>query len=541
MLRFKKNLFRVFASLLMLAMLFSLAACNNTTPTSGPTSGTTTGTGTTPTTNETTAAPAKTDKTLVIALNAEPTSLSAISGTTPTLVQGIVTEVLSARLFDYDAVTGEINMNLASNVEIIDETHVRITLRQDAVYSDGTPVTAHDAAYTYLKAIEANANWAADLDPEGIEAENDHTIVVAFKRYVPGWEHTLADSNANIYSEAGIAAVGGLAATDRTPPVGCGKYNFVEWKSGEHIIVERNEDYWDDSYVGYYQYIKFIFVTDTASRVLAVRSGDADVATNLGVSDYVGLQNDSTAEGVLINTDRILSLSFNNESGIFTNAALREAAALAIDSEAINQVVNLGFGNVVQGLIHSNHPYYKEYFPGGVRQPDIEKAKQIMTDAGYPNGFECALVTTAANREVATILQESLRQAGITLEIKIMDPSAAGPELRGGNYDVAISAAIAGVLNADNFNNIDPDRVGITFGGARITDPVMSDLIAKARTPEENTARQAWSEIIDYVFDNHTMVGLIDTPAVFAVTPGLEGLGLTSRNGLVVTEIRPAN
>ena len=78
----------------------------------------------------------------------------------------------------------------------------------------------------------------------------------------------------------------------------------------------------------------------------------------------------------------------------------------------------------------------------------------------------------------------------------------------------SIGGSYACALSPDNFNNIDPALVGITFGGCRITDPAMSVMILKAKTPIEDQAREAWSEIVDYVFDNHCLVGLNNTPAI---------------------------
>ena len=480
----------------------------------------------------------KSDETLVVALPAEPAGVTTLNGITNTQTN-TVSYVIAPRLWELNTETNELEMSLATGFEKIDDTHYRVTLREDAVYADGTPITAADVAYTFTCAAEVGLDYARNLDPANFVVEDDHNIILAYTQYTPGWNVALAEANAGIYSEAAVEAVGGVQAAERQAPVGGGRYNFVEWKSGEYILVERNENYWDEDYVGYYKYIKFIWATDSASRMLAVKSGDADVALDINISEAITLQNDPTAKAWVSGASTVYNVYFNCTDTVFADAKLREACMYLIDSESVNNLVNMGYGNAVQGFIPEQNPYYVEYYEGGVHPYDPEKGKQLVEEAGYAGTtIECLVLTT--NASIATMIQEMLRVGGIEMNIQQVEPSTYVTESRAGNYDLTIGNNSNGFISPDNFVLLDPDRVYTTIGGPKITDPVMTELIAKATSPDEATAKEGWADIINYIFDNNCLVGLCDRVLCAAINPELDGLQQIKRDQVDVTEVRPA-
>lgn len=481
----------------------------------------------------------KSSETLTVVVQAEPTAMSTLNGVS-TEAQLVIMDAMGSTLLDYDPVSNGTRPGIASGYEKIDDTHYRFTLREDACYADGTPVTAEDVLYSLTAYSEAGIQNATYFNPEEMKAEDEHTFVFALKEYVPGWEYLVADSATVIYSKAAVEAVGGIENADRTPPVGCGKYNFKEWKSGEYIVLERNDNYWDKDYIGYYQYIKFLFIGDSASRILAVKSGDADVAYRIGTSEYVTLQNDPAATAVALPANGCENLYFNTSKGVFADEKVREAVAHAIDAEAVNAVINMGQGKVVQGLFPEVHPYYREYYEGGHPAYDVEKAKQLLAEAGYPDGLTIECLTMASFKEVCTILQESLRAAGITMNVSVVEQSVYVQETRAGNYDCQVGLTTAGTLNPNNFSQIDPAMVGVSIQSCRITDPAMSEIIAKAQSPDEALAKEGWDELYDYVFGKYCVVGLCSSDKYHAVANGLTGLTNGNRMAYIdVTEMHP--
>lgn len=467
------------------------------------------------------AGPVLTDETLVIALNAEPTALTALNGTS-TEASLIIAESTGGSLYEYR--DGELSPSLASGYDVVDETHYRFHLREGIHYADGTPVTAQDVVYSYNCYAASGNTSATYFNMDELVAEDDSTVMIAFKNYVPGWLGLLAEGSMPIFSQANVDAVGGIEAAERNAPVGCGRYNVSEWKSGEYILIERNENYWDPEYAGYYKYIKFIGIADASSRMLAVQSGDANLAYRISTADYVGLQASPDVDGVIYSETALYNLICNCASEKLKDKKVREALAYATDAAAVNALINMGTGKVAQGLFPESFPYYHEVFEGGHLPYDPEKAKELLAQAGVSN-LTLKLPCLAGNKGVATIVQESMRKAGITVEIEICEQSVYVQVARSGEYDLQIGSTDYRMLQPNCFNQFSPDMVGKSIGSIRLADDeALKDMVKRGNSSDEATCTKAMSEIIDYVVGGFCIIGLCTQGKYCAVTSGIEGL-----------------
>ena len=521
--------------ILVLVMVFSMTACSSNGSDSG-------------TKPVETAAPAdekpntvKTDETITVMLSAEPTAIVALTGITDQ--EACVIEYAnSARLWEFNPRDASIEMSLAEKYESIDETHYRITLKEGIHYSDGTPVTAEDVRWTIATSSAAGQDWAKFIDVENTKVEDERHLVIAYERYVPGWDVALAESAAGIYSEAAVNAVGGLTAAERNQPVSCGRYSVTEWKTGEYMLLERNENYWDPEYFGYYKYIKVMWASDSATRVLAIKSGDVQVANTISISESVNMKNETNVKTTIVPTSTTFNVYFNNTNGPFADPKLREACSYLIDSAGINALVNMGMGEVAQGFVpKQNVEYYHEFYEGGVNPYDPEKGKQLLKDAGYGDGLTVECVILKANLAPATVIQEAFRNAGITMNITTLEPANFVPEARAGNYDISIGTNSNGFLSPDNFKLVDPDQAFSTIGGPKITDPAMTEIINRAMSFDRAAAKQGWSDCIDYLFTNHSVVGLYHKLVCAAYSPDITGVSFIKRDYLNITELHPVS
>lgn len=476
------------------------------------------------------------EETLTVALNAEPAALTGLAGTS-TEAGMIVMNTLGSSLYRYDGETRDAKPALATGYEMIDETHYRFTLRDGICYSDGSPVTAEDVLYSLTCYFEGGMQDASYFNIDEFAVEDEKHIVIAFKEYVPGWLYLVSEASAAIFSQAAVDAVGGVEAAERTVPVGCGPYKFVEWKSGEYIMVERNENYWDtEAAPNYYKYIKFIFIGDAASRTLAVQSGDADVAYRVATTDYITAGADPNTDAVEIPCDSIYNVVFNCSSEKMSNAKLREAVAYGIDAAAVNALITMGQGELCQGLWSPAFPYMHDVYPGGVLTYDPEKAQAALAEAGYPDGTSLKLICLSSNQGIATIVQENLRQIGIEVEISILEQSVYLPTSRSGDYDMQIGSSTVGTVQPNAFNLVDPAKIGVSVQSCRIQDPAMSDLVSMAYSSDEAIMEEGFSGIIDYVFNNFCLRGLCTESKYCVVKAGLAGLSSCNRMGYLSVE-----
>ena len=178
--------------------------------------------------------------------------------------------------------------------------------------------------------------------------------------------------------------------------------------------------------------------------------------------------------------------------------------------------------------------------PISVHSYDPELAKSLLAEAGYADGFSCTLPVQAANQQIATVIQESLRQVGIDLQIETMEQSAYVTAMRGGEYDCYVGATTAGTLSTDNFNQLDPAKIGVTVGGFRDDRPEVTAMIEKASSSDEATAQEGWDEIIDLVYGQYYLVGLCNAIDCYGMRADLEGLKLGKMNYMDVSYVHPA-
>ena len=479
----------------------------------------------------------KSDEMLTVVVQTEPTVITGLNGQT-TEAGLIIAECFGGTLYEYR--NGEITPSIATSYDTIDETHYRFHLREDACFADKTPVTAADVLFSYTAYVNSGIQNALYFNMDEFVVEDDHTIVIAFKEYVPGWLAGLAEGSLPIFSEAGVEAVGGLEAAARNCPVSCGRYNVAEWKNGEYILLERNENYWDPDYVGYYKYIKFLGVPDPAARLLAVQSGDANVAFLINTADYIGLAANPTVDGVVTSETALFNLILNGSSEKLQDPRVREAIAYATDAESINILTNMGSGKVAQGLFPESFPYYHEVFEGGHLPYDVEKAKSLLAEAGVSN-LTLHLPVLASNQNIATIVKESMRQAGIEVEIEICEQNVYVETARSGKYDIQIGGTDYTSVTPNCFNQWDPSMVGKSIGSIYMADNAeLADMAVRGRSSDEATCAQAFSDVIDYVIGGNYIIGLCTRGKFCAVTAGLQELSTGTRmNYIDVSYMHP--
>jgi len=480
----------------------------------------------------------KTDETVKIMLSSEPQSVTALSGLNDQ-ISVAVEFATGARLWELNPITFELDYSLAEGYEMIDETHYRITLRDNAVFEDGTPVTAEDVLYSYGCYSEAALDGVRFMNVAESVIEDDKHFILAYDTYVPGWYNSLAEGSMVIYNKADVEAKGGPMECERVEPLSAGRYHVQEWKPGEYIMLERNENYWDPNYVGYYKFIKLNWTSDSASRLLAVKSGDADVAQTISVSEAITLEADPTANAVFFDTATVFNLYFNCTDGIFSDPKVREAMMYAIDSQGLNMLINMGKGVAVQGFVPTQNEHYEEYYPGGVHPYDEAKAKELLTEAGYPDGFTAECIVLKANLQAATIVQELFRKVGVTLNVTTMEPNAYQPAAKAGEYDVTIGNNTNGYITHDNFKLLDPEERTTVIGGPKISDPVMIEIIKKGRSFDPEVSAEGWHEMFQYIFGNTCLVGLYNKIECAAINPNIEGLKTIKRDYLNFTELHP--
>jgi len=379
-----------------------------------------------------------TDETINICFSAEPAFLwgggSGVIGNEEEIIMRAITD----RLVEFDRRTNEVVPSLATEWEWLDDTHCKFTLRDDVVMSDGTPLVADDVVYTVGVWMEMSANNDIGRFVAGAEAEGDNVVTIEFNTVAPDLLAMLSWGGFGIVSEEEVEAAGGLEAATKNPVFGSGRYKFKEWVTNQYITLERNEEYWDPDYKGYFKEIRLTFINDPASRAMNIMSGDIQVAYDMPISmatTYIG----NEAVNVIAHTfgqNTRLWYNMGPNAGVTSDLLVRQAIDKALDFDAIAMVGTSGMGEEVHGYFPVESKYYNETFTKEERAQDIEGAKALLAEAGYPDGIDINIVGMQDQSPIFTVMQENLRQAGINLTINIVDTPQFVEQANGGTYDL---------------------------------------------------------------------------------------------------------
>jgi peptide/nickel transport system substrate-binding protein len=422
-----------------------------------------------------------------------------------------------------------------------------LKLRDDIVWSDGTPITADDFVFTYDMIINPS-NTVASQSPydkmESVTAADPHTVVIVFKEVFAPWAATLWKG---ILPKHILQSVfekdGNLNSADynRNPTVGCGPFNFVKWEAGSYADFVANDKYWlgrpklDEIFIR--------FVPDDASQIAALKSGEGDLGTFIAYPDIQPLKD----AGMQV----FKAFSGYNE-GIYINLGpkghpalkdqgVRQAIAYATDREAIVNDLLLGQTGVA-ATYWDNTPFVD---PTIKPYPyDLAKANELLDAAGWKDsngngtrdkdGVELVLkygtTTREIRKEIQAVFQQQLLAVGIGTELSnaenFFDGYADGGPAATGALDIFEYSTQAEYPDPHTSewgcNQIPTDAAPDGTNWQAVCDKDLDALFAKESVQVDVAAReQTFHEITRMIFDKAYWIGIYWDPDIWAINSRL--------------------
>ena len=486
----------------------------------------------------------KTDETLTIALGSEPSTLLGVAVGKVENEEQIIGSTFLDSLVSVDYKTNEIIPNLATAWEWVDDTHLKFTLRDDVTMSDGTPLVADDVVYTVGLWKEKGATSDVGKYLVGVEKQDDLTVTIEFNTVAPDFLRMLSWTAHGIISEDEVNAAGGLDAVHTKPVIGSGKYRFKEWKSGQSVTVERNDDYWNKDYVGYYKTIVFTFTSDAAAREMAVESGDADVAYGMPVSQAATYASSSTVNTTIYSFGQELHLWYNmgDNGGATKEQKVREAIDKALDFDAIAKVGTAGFGEAALSYWDTSCSFYTPNYTKEERAVDIDAAKKLLDEAGYGSGLELKALGLPDITPVLTVMQANLAEAGITLTIDTPDTAQFVEGAFGGDYDLICVGDTPNIRIPANvmpfLQTINVEGPGMVIGGPKWTsDEFDSTIKALVSEPDAEKAKELATKLDGMVKEQTICSNLYPEMSAAVYAKDLKGYNTIERGYIDATSL----
>lgn len=288
-------------------------------------------------------------------------------------------------------------------------------LRSGVKFHNGAEVTAEDVKYS----VERCAGLLSE-DGEPLEDGMDAVKEVNIKD-ASTVEVVLEEGDTEFISCLTIAILPKDYKNQATEPVGTGPFQFVSYTAGQKIVMKKNPNYWEKG-VPYLDQVEFRIVANTDSVLMDLKAGSIDIYPYL--TDSQAAELGETMDILDGNTNLVQALFLNNAKKPFDSKEVRQALCYAIDRQMILDMVAGGKGTLIGSNIY---PGLKSYFDESLVNTynyDPEKAKELLKQAGYENGFEFTVRVPSNYQfhvDTTQVIVEQLKAVGITMKIDSID------------------------------------------------------------------------------------------------------------------------
>ena len=497
----KKRVFALFTAMFLLCGM--LAGCGPTGSSSTTTDGSDDG--------------AK--DTLIVAIPESPTYMD------PMVQASIGTYRVTTQMFDR-LVMMDNDMNLvpglAESWEVIDDTTTVFHLRQGVKFHNGEEMTSEDVKYSLERCIAnpgVNYNY---LIIESITCDDDYTVTIKTSAPFNALLYRLSLDAASIICKSADTS----AEEFNKNPVGTGPFKFVSWELGGDVVLEAFEDYWGGAPAG--KRVIFRTIPEALNRTIGLETGEVDLAYDLGITDLESLADNASVTTLTSPSTTVWYVGMNVQKAPFDNEKVRQAVAYALDPQGY---IDLVFSGEATPANYTMLPPSVDGYVSDCSDYscNVEKAKELLAEAGYPDGFSTTLwcSDTQVMRDSAVVIQEQLRQVGINAEVKTLESGQFQSETGNGAHDMFIMSK----------TSIDPDSMlrsmyhteALGPSGNRCfwTTPEVDALIDEASTTTDTEhAMELYAEIQGKVAEAAPLVPMAVEHLNAGMQSNVKGFGL---------------
>ncbi len=341
----------------------------------------------------------------------EPPHLDPTAGAT-----AAIDEIVYANIFEgltrIDE-NGAVLPSLASSWDISDDNLTyTFSLRDNVTFHDGTIFDAKDVVFSFERAMaedSVNAQKGIFAVIEEVRAIDAQTIAIQLKQPSGDFLFNIGRGDAIIVSRNNFE-------NNKTHPIGTGPFKFVSWNKGSRVVLQAYENY-TGAPVSLTK-ATFTFISDPNTAIAAMLAGDIDGFPIFPAPEAMDVfANDNRFNVIIGTTEGETILATNNKRAPFDNLLVRQAIAHTIDRKAIIDGAMFGYGTPIGSHFAPHNPYYIDKV--NTYPLDLEKAKALLAEAGYPEGFKATLKLPPPSyaRRGGQIIASQLRQVGIELEL----------------------------------------------------------------------------------------------------------------------------
>jgi ABC-type transport system substrate-binding protein len=343
---------------------------------------------------------------------------------------------LYSRLMDYEPGTANLVPSLAESFEVApDGLTYTFKLRPGVKFSNGRAVVASDVKYSIERAVNPKTQGPgagffgaiAGFDAvsggtsetlSGIETPDDQTVIFKLSRPDATFLHVLAINFASVVPKEAVEAAAGDFGKK---PVGSGTFILKDWTIGQKLVFDRNPDYFNKD-LPYIDKVTVEVGQEPLVALLRLQKGEVDIAGDgIPPAKFLEIKNSPEGAQMIVDGEQLHTgyLTLNTKIKPLDDVKVRQAINMAVNKERITRILN-GRATPANQPLPPLMPGYDKSFTGYTY--DVEKAKALLAEAGYPDGFETVLYSTNTDPQprIAQAIQQDLAAIGVKAEVRAL-------------------------------------------------------------------------------------------------------------------------
>ncbi|MFA5851676.1 MAG: ABC transporter substrate-binding protein [Spirochaetales bacterium] len=316
----------------------------------------------------------------------------------------------------------EIVPDLAEDIDIPDNVTYIFNLRKGVKFHNGQEMTADDVVFSLNRILDpktASPGRSYLTTVKSIDKLSAYSVKVVLTAPLASFLEGLASNNCAIVSKAAVEQYGNLQKVE----VGTGPFMLKEWVPDNSMTLVKNPDYFEKG-APYLDKVIFRIIPEQASLLAGVKSGTLDMATINDGSTIMLAKRDSNLVVMQKPGVNVRTFGFNVTHKPFDDERVRQAISLAIDRTEVVTVAEFGMGSPTGPIPVSATQWALPLSKIPYSTPDYAKAKALLAQAGYPNGFTFSIVTANSYEgglSVAQVIQNQLKKIGVNAELDVVE------------------------------------------------------------------------------------------------------------------------
>jgi len=303
-------------------------------------------------------------------------------------------------------------------------------LRQGVKFHTGEDLNAAAVKKSFLRVADPNNKLKRNslfANIASIDTPDQYTVVFHLKEPFGAMLYNFAHPAGKVIAPSGIDK--GKEELARNPKYGTGPFMFKEWVANDHITVVKNPNYWNKDGMAKVNSITFKPITEASTRVAGLKTGALDFALPIPGTDAIALKSDPNVKVSASKSIYSFYIAMNVTKKPYSDKRVREAMNLAIDREALRKGVLRGFADPATSVIAPDVSFYVKQ--GDEIKRDVAKAKELLKQAGYPDGFETEMwfSNLTERKDLAAAIQQQLAEVGIKVKLVPMDNASLASNL----------------------------------------------------------------------------------------------------------------